>query len=365
MASRIVCFGATGFTGRLIAEHLVGAGAEPLLAGRDADALNDLASELGGLETQVADVDRPESVAALVREGDVLVTTVGPFAKMGGPAIEAAIGQGATYIDSTGEPSFIRDVFEGHGARASAAEVALLTAFGFDYVPGNLAGAMALEQAGNRAVRVDVGYFGLGGDSDSLSGGTKLSMAGVMLDPQFAYRGGSVGTVRGAERVRSFELRGKDRQAFSLGGSEHFALPRLRPELHEVNVFLGSGPMSKVMQGVGAVTDALTTIPGARSVAHSAVERVVSGSTGGPDAQKRAEGASHIVAIAYDRDDHKLAEVHLNGSEAYTFTAGIISWAARQAADGAIDGTGALGPVEALGLDELRSGAAEAGLAPI
>src|SRR3978361_621396 len=105
MAGRIVLFGATGYTGELVARALVARGARPVLAGR--------ASARGpARQTRVADVARPETVRALVEKGDVLVATVGPFVRWGAPAIEAAIDAGAHYIDSTGEPAFIRRVFD-------------------------------------------------------------------------------------------------------------------------------------------------------------------------------------------------------------------------------------------------------------
>src|SRR5215210_529876 len=159
MPSRIVVFGATGYTGRLTAERLVEQGARPVLAGRSETKLQELASRLGGLDSRVADVERPETVGALVERGDVLLSTVGPFARWGEPAVRAAIGAGAVYIDSTGEPPFIRRIFGEFDAPARAGGATLLTAMGYDFVPGTLAAALALEQAGTDAVRVDVGYY--------------------------------------------------------------------------------------------------------------------------------------------------------------------------------------------------------------
>jgi short subunit dehydrogenase-like uncharacterized protein len=101
MAGRIVLFGATGYTGELTARELAGIGERPVLAGRDGARLRVLADALGGLEWAVADVGRPESVRARVGEGDVLVSTVGPFARWGAPAVEAALAAGAHYLDST------------------------------------------------------------------------------------------------------------------------------------------------------------------------------------------------------------------------------------------------------------------------
>ena len=75
----------------------------------------------------------------------MLVTTVGPFVRWGDPAAEAAIDRGAHYLDSTGEAEFIREVFESYGPAAERPACGMLTAFGYDWVPGNLAGALALR----------------------------------------------------------------------------------------------------------------------------------------------------------------------------------------------------------------------------
>src|SRR3954454_13972905 len=180
MAGRIVLFGATGYTGELTARELAGIGERPVLAARSEARVRALADELGGLEWAVADVRRPETVHALVGAGDVLVSCVGPFARWGGPAVEAAVAASAHYLDSTGETPFIRRVFESYGPRAAQAGCALVTAMGYDWVPGNLAGALALREAGEGATRLDIGYFLLGEGSagaSAMSGGTRASAA--------------------------------------------------------------------------------------------------------------------------------------------------------------------------------------------
>src|SRR3954463_8696969 len=112
MAGRIVLFGATGYTGRVKAERVAARGNKPVLAARNAQALEALSSELGGgFETAVADVSGAggtESVRALVERGDVLLSPVGPFVRYGEPALRAAVDAGAHYLDSTGEGPFIR-----------------------------------------------------------------------------------------------------------------------------------------------------------------------------------------------------------------------------------------------------------------
>lgn len=363
MAARIVLFGATGYTGRLVAEAMVERGLTPVLAARSQGRLEALAAELGGgLETATADVADPPSVAALVERGDVLVTTVGPFVRYGTPAAAAAVTAGAHYIDSTGEPPFIREVFERYGPPAGDAGTAMLTAFGYDWVPGNLAGGLALERAGATATRVDVGYF-VTGSGLSASGGTKASLMGVITEPAFSFRDGQVQTERGAKRVRSFQVGSKELQGVSVGSSEHFTLPRLSPRLREVNAYLGwFGPASRAMQAVSGASSVAMKLPGAQSLWKAATERFVQGSTGGPDEASRSRSGSHIVAIAYDAGGRQLSEVHVKGVNGYTFTGRILAWGAERAAAGGLRATGALGPVDAFGLDELVKGCAEAGL---
>ncbi len=357
MSGRIVLFGATGYTGQLTARALVALGAAPVLAGRSRERVEALAAELGGLDGEVADVARPQSARALVEAGDVLVSTVGPFVRWGDPAVRAAIDAGAHYLDSTGEPPFIRAVFERHGPDAETAGVALLTAFGYDYVPGNLAGSLALREAGERAVSVDVGYYVSG--SARPSGGTRATAAGMLAEPAHAFRGGRLVAERTARSVRDFD----GRPAVSIGASEQFALPREHPGLRDVRIWLGwFGPASRPLQAISAVTAVATRLPGVRGAIEATAGRFVKGSTGGPDAEARAGARSHIVAIASDAEDRPLATVRLEGDNPYDFTAGMLAWGAMTAAGGGLRGSGALGPAGAFGLDALVAGAEQAGL---
>lgn len=368
-SGRIVLFGATGYTGDLTAREMARRGIRPVLAGRGQARLDALASELGGLEVAVADVSDPGTVAALIGEGDVLVSTVGPFARWGKPALEAAISKHAHYLDSTGEGSFIRHVFENAGPRAEAAGVGLLTAMGYDWVPGNLAGAMALRDAGEGARRVKVAYFIVaepeaGQVAGGMSGGTRASAAGALLDPAFSFRGGRIVTERGAKRLAHFETgSGGTKPAISVGTSEHFALPRLSSSIDEVDVYLGwFGPASRPMQAFAAGSALATKLPGVRSGVGAVASKLVKGSTGGPDAAARSRSRSLIVATAHDEHGTDLSRVILEGPNGYDLTAAFLAWGAERAAAGQLRGSGALGPVDGFGLDELETAAAEYGL---
>lgn len=362
MAAQIVLFGATGYTGELTARALVQRGARPVLAARSRERLDALAGDLGGLGTRVADVDDPATVRALADEGDVLVSTVGPFSRFGQPAVEAALAARAHYVDSTGEAPFIRDVFLRHGPRAQRAGVGLLTAMGFDYVPGNVAAALALREAGSAATAVEVGYFASG---FSPSGGTRASAAAAALEPAFRRRGGEVVAERGAAHLTTFVLRGgRSAPAVSVGSTEALALPRVHPSLRDVDVYLGAfGGASRVLQGVSGMTAAAARVPGVKRGLGAVLGRLVKGSTGGPDAEARAGSSTTIVARALGPGGERLAQVRLEGHDPYDFTARMLAWTAEQVAAGALRGAGALGPVDAFGLDAAEAGTAEAGIA--
>jgi hypothetical protein len=192
-----------------------------------------------------------------------------------------------------------------------------------------------------------------------MSGGTAASVAGVMMEPQFAYRGGQVVSERAAKRVRKFSTTHRELRGVSIGCSEHLALPRLYPWLREVDVYLGwFGPASRAMQGLALLGD----IPGVRAGTDKLTARFVKGSTGGPGPDARAKSGSLIVAEAEDAEGFVVERVKLNGPNGYTFTGEILAWGAMRAAEQGVSAPGALGPVEAFGLRELEAGCAEIGL---
>jgi short subunit dehydrogenase-like uncharacterized protein len=366
--ARIVLFGATGYTGRLAARALVADGARPVLAARDRGRLDTLAAELGGLETAVANVGDPRSVRALLERGDVLLTTVGPFMRYGEAALAAAVDAGAHYVDSTGESPFIRAVFERWGPRAADAGCALLPAFASDWVPGNLAGALALREAGEGAgvTRIEAAYFatGIPFNAGAMSGGTRASVMTSMLDPSYAFREGRLVSERAARHVRHFELApGERASAVSVGGTEQFVLPRLDRGIRDVEVYLGwLGPASRAMQVLSAASAPVLRVHAVKRTLDGVLGRVVKGSTGGPDAAARERTGSVVLGAAYDAAGAKLAGVRLEGIGPYDFTGPMLAWGARAAAAGKLSGVGALGPVDGFGLEVLQDGVAGAGI---
>ena len=253
MPSRIVVFGATGYTGRLCAERLVARGERPLLAGRSEARLAALGSRLG-LEWRVADVRRPATVFALVEQGDVLVSTVGPFAKWGGPAVRAAVAAPGRLHRLDGRarlhPPRARGARAGGGARGRRAA----HRHGLRLRAGH-----ARRRAGRwrrRARRPSASTSATtcwARGPGCSAAARRRRWSGVVLEPMFAFRDGRLRPAAAAERARSFRVAGRGRPAVSIGGAEHFSLPAAYPRLREVNVYLGwAGGPAQAVQLAGA-----------------------------------------------------------------------------------------------------------------
>jgi short subunit dehydrogenase-like uncharacterized protein len=383
-SSRIVLFGATGYAGRRVAQALVRRGARPVLLGRSGPGLEAVARELAGsrdagagrdggrLETRTASAEDPETIAAAIGPGDVLVTTVGPFTRFGHAAATAAVRAGAHYLDCAGEPRFLRELAERHGLPAERAGIAMLPAFAPEWLLGTVAGAAAVQRAGQAAVRVDCGYFVLREEDDkpiglaslarSFAGGSFASAPALLTEEGFAWHDGRLVTDRFASRARRFRFAGRSMTGLSVGGSEHLALPVAYPRLREINVYLGW--FDRLSPAIGVVAPLAAAPlrsrrlgPALRRLADRASARV-----DGPSEQRVAATRSLTLAAAYDAGGRELAATVTLGPDLYTLTAELLAWGAERLATGGLRRAGAAGAVEAFGLEELRGALASAGV---
>jgi short subunit dehydrogenase-like uncharacterized protein len=363
---RIIVWGATGYTGGLVAARLADAGADDVvLAGRDRDRLDGLARRLGGdRQVAVADSARPETLRALVHDTDVVVATVGPFSRHGWAAARVCAEVGCGYLDSTGEPPFIRRVDAELGPVARASGAVLAPAFGYDFVPGQLAAVHALREAPD-ATGVRVGYFTAGGGASRIaSGGTAASIAAVAAEPSYAWRHSRLVTERPAARVASFPASGGALTGISVGGAEHLFLPRTFERLRHVDVYLGwAGRRSRLVQVGSAVTSPLSRLPGSTAVLDRVASSLVRGSTGGPSVDDRARVLTRVIAHAVADDGSVLARCELSGPNPYDLTAALLQAAARRMRDGtATPAPGVVGPAGLLGVDGFLALGDEVGL---
>jgi short subunit dehydrogenase-like uncharacterized protein len=176
----LIVFGATGYTGRLVAEAVARrapAGFRWTIAGRDPKRLEKVRHDLGlDAGAVVADAGDAASLAAMARRTRAIVTTVGPYARYGTPLVAACVEAGTDCADLTGEPLWMRETIGAFHDRARATGARIVHACGFDSVPSDL-GMFVLQAAAQerhgRPCREIVHAFGpmAGG----VSGGTVAS----------------------------------------------------------------------------------------------------------------------------------------------------------------------------------------------
>lgn len=145
----IVLFGATGFTGRLVAEYLARhapADVRVALAGRNKKKLEGIRSEIGkDWPIEVVDASDAAGLQQLASRTKVVCTTVGPYAKHGLPLVEACAKEGTHYCDLTGETQFMRDSIDRANDTAKKSGARIVHTCGFDSIPSDL-GVQALSE---------------------------------------------------------------------------------------------------------------------------------------------------------------------------------------------------------------------------
>lgn len=150
MGSDLTVVGATGFVGRLVAEHLATSvsGVTIRLAGRSESKLRQLRDRLGAdWAIHVVDITDAEQVGELVADTRVVATTAGPYARYGEPLVAACARTGTHYADLTGEVLFVRRMIERYHAAAQRSGARIVHSCGFDSVPSDVSVALAAQAA--------------------------------------------------------------------------------------------------------------------------------------------------------------------------------------------------------------------------
>ena len=176
----LVLFGATGFTGRLVADYLLQRRA-PIkwaIAGRDRKKLEALGT---GVPILIADANDLASLDAVAAQTRVVCSTVGPYARYGSPLVEACAKNGVDYCDLTGETHWIRRMIDAHHAQARESGARIVHCCGFDSIPSDLGTFMVEEHARETygAPCRDV-VFAMRGSRGGVSGGTIASMMNLL-----------------------------------------------------------------------------------------------------------------------------------------------------------------------------------------
>ena len=275
----LLIYGASGYTGALIARSAAEYGLRPILAGRDLAKVKGVAEPLG-LEARSASLGDSAELSATLEGVTCVLNCAGPFARTALPVFEACLVRGAHYLDIAGEI----DVFEALAARAGEAQCAGIMALpgvGFDVVPSDCLAAH-LAQRLPSATHLTLGIH----SSGAVSHGTASTMLEQIGKSAMVREGGRLTPVRLGSRQRNIDFGDGPRAAVAIAWGDvanafystgianievYWAVPRL---------------LATALKFAGGLT-ALAASPRTRSF----LQRQIDARPAGPNDAQRAAGA--------------------------------------------------------------------------
>ncbi|MEM6325619.1 MAG: saccharopine dehydrogenase NADP-binding domain-containing protein, partial [Bacteroidota bacterium] len=302
-------YGATGYTGRLIADLAVSRGVQPLLGGRDPARLGALADALA-LDHVAVGLDQPAALDRVLNDVPLVLHAAGPFSHTSRPMIDACLRTGTHYLDITGEIA----VFEALAARsreATEAGIVVLPGVGFDVVPTDCL-AMHLHRRLPTATHLRLAFRALGGVShgtartamEHAGRGGAARIAGEIVSVPAAHDQIRVDVGDGRERVCTAIPWGDVSTAYHSTGIPNVTTYTAMPP-RAVGAMRASNRLSGLLQ----------TRP-AQAFLRAMVDRRVTG----PTEAERQRGRSFVWGEATDASGGRVVS-RWAGPEGYTVTA--------------------------------------------
>ncbi len=317
----ILLYGATGYTGQLVLEECLASGVRPVIAGRNAEALQALAAP-HALEWRVASLDDAMALDAALAGADVVIHCAGPFSRTSRPMADACLRNHVHYLDITGEIG-VFEALARRDAEAKAAGVMLLPGVGFDVVPSDCLAAH-LKRRLPAATSLQLAFYGGAG----LSRGTATTMAENAGGPGAVRRGGRIIPVPPAWRTRVIDFGDRQRLTVTIpwGDVSTAFYSTGIPDI-EVYTAMSAGTLRSLR--LSRYLGPLLRTKWMRGRLVAAIKR----RPPGPDAQARARSSAHLWGEVRDAAGTCVVS-RLEAPDGYTLTAKTAVLAARAVTDG-------------------------------
>ena len=322
----IVIHGATGFTGRLVAQYMMarypnGSNAEGMrwaMGGRSAEKLAAVRDEIGAPKDTplvVTDTANAASLAQLMTRSRLVLTTVGPYQLYGNEMVAACASSGVDYVDLCGEPAWMRHMIDAHEEKAKASGARIIFSCGFDSVPFDMGVFMLQSQFkskfGHAAPRIRGRVRKMKG---TFSGGTAASMKATMAaaaDPAvldllrnpFSLTPGFTGPKQpsGAKPMI-------DEALGQVDGADVWVAPFIMAAINTRNIHRSNFLMAHTYGEDFVYDEMMITGPGEKGQAianHVAADKSLGGDGGpkpgeGPSKEERENGLYDVLFLAED-----------------------------------------------------------------
>jgi short subunit dehydrogenase-like uncharacterized protein len=340
MSDPLMIYGATGYTGGLIAREATARGLRPVLSGRDGSRVAAMAERLG-LEHRAAGLGEPARLDAALDGMRVLLNAAGPFSQTAQPVVEACLRCGTHYLDLTGEIAVI-EALARRDAVARQRKIMIMPAVGFEVVPSDcLAAHVARRLPG--AQRLALGLKGLG----SLSRGSARTLAeaaGVGV----VRRSGALARIPLGSLQRSFDYGDGPQASLNLSWGD-VATAYFTTGIATIETYCEATPLVRAVFLANRYFGSLLRSAPGQVLLRAQADMLPDG----PSADERARLKTIIVADATDGCGRRVTS-RLCAPEAYTFSAMTAAAVASHALQGDIE-VGFQTPARVYGADFVLS----------
>jgi short subunit dehydrogenase-like uncharacterized protein len=349
----IALYGATGYTGRLVAAELAGADADFVLSGRNRTKLEALARELGAeVPVKPAALDDEASLRSLLADSAAVIDCAGPFTRYGEPVLRAAVDTQTHYLDTTGEQNYMRMAFERYGPGAARAGCAVIPAMGFDYVPGDMIASLTAAGLGElEDVSISYCWKGFQATRGTMHSTLEILKRGGVEWRNMEWQPASLNLSAGSfDFPEPFGLQPMIRYP----SGEQITVPRHIPTRNirtnmNATMLAPSKPLARLVRLIAAPAGLALRTP-VKRLADAAIARLPEGPSEG-DRQR-----TRFMVVCDARRGEELRRGIVTGSDVYGLTAALAVKGAMTASESGFSGSGALAPSQAFDPQDFLDG---------
>lgn len=306
MPETFLIYGANGYTGELVARFAAERGLKPILAGRNAAKVEEIANQ-HGFEYRVFSLEETEKLAAALREVEFVLHCAGPFSLTSAPMVEACLRAGKHYLDITGEISVFEEM-AARDAEAKNAGIMLMPGVGFDVVPSDCL-AKHLKDRLPSATHLTLTFYGLG----KISHGTQTTMLMNLGKGGAVRRKGVITSVPAAYKTREIDLGSSKKTAVTIPWGD-VSTAFYSTGIPNIEVYTVIPESNITMLKLSRYLGWFLSLDAVKNFALGKIP------SGGPTDEEREKGKTYLWGEASD-DAGNVVKAEQIGMEGYTMTA--------------------------------------------
>lgn len=360
MSAQVVIYGASGYTGKLIAWHLAEYGIPFIAAGRNLQRLEEQMSgiaELQGHDYQCVAVDHDEgALNDLLRGKKVIYNVVGPFMQLADPVVKAALQNGCHYLDTTGEQDWMFHAKKTYGELYREKGLLLLPACSWMWVGGLLAAEVALEHPG--VDTLDLLYL-----ADSFTSvASTMSFMRMLVNDQYYLENNTLATWPSATPyVVTVPDTHRQLQALPWGGGGEIVWYEDDPRVSNCSVLVAFRNVEMVGAVIASIQDFEKQYSHLEGEAREQQTNAMGNAMVSEEPPREDPNVNRSIISCKARGNTASVNVVLRGNAPYLQTAAFAAEACKRILNNEQLGAGAISPAAAFGARKMIAAVAQRG----